>query len=211
MSVITHNSKIVLAPNGKSLNFDNLIALANATTGASDKTLTSAMNSLISKYVFHTMGTVDYRGYNAGATITVPYTRPERNVLLMARCVGIWYKNADSEWELSDECDFSLTGDTATTPVPMTFILLSPSIQNPGFNFKSGNGNTVWMRNLASCEVAANLVSISGTPVNATFASGTMTFNATTLSHNITNGHRFASTKFGTRYQYHIYAWRDST
>lgn len=166
---------------------------------------------LYTQGIYHATGTVDYRGYNAGATITVPYTRPERNVLLTARCVGIWYKNADEEWELSEECDFSLTGDTVSTPVPMTFLLLSPSIQNPGFNFKNGSGTSVWMRNLASCEVAVNLVSITGAPISATFASNAMVFNASTLSCNITNGHRFASTKFGMRYQYHIYAWGDTT
>lgn len=46
MSVIAHDGKVVVA-GGKSLSFDNLISMANETTGQSDITLTDAVQSLI--------------------------------------------------------------------------------------------------------------------------------------------------------------------
>lgn len=46
MSVIAHDGKVVIA-GGKSLSFDNLISMANETTGSSDTTLTDAVQSLI--------------------------------------------------------------------------------------------------------------------------------------------------------------------
>lgn len=49
MSLITHDGKIVSA-GGKGLTFDSLIALANATTGEDDKTLATAIASLIDGY-----------------------------------------------------------------------------------------------------------------------------------------------------------------
>lgn len=49
MSVIAHDGKVVVA-GGKALSFDNLIAMANETTGQNDKTLMEAVNSLIDGY-----------------------------------------------------------------------------------------------------------------------------------------------------------------
>lgn len=49
MSVIAHDGKVVVA-GGKSLSFDNLISIANETTGQSDTTLTDAIQSLVDGY-----------------------------------------------------------------------------------------------------------------------------------------------------------------
>lgn len=49
MSVISHNGKVVIA-GGKSLSFDNLISMANETTGQSDITLTDAVQRLVDGY-----------------------------------------------------------------------------------------------------------------------------------------------------------------
>lgn len=46
MSVIAHDGKVVVS-GGKALSFDNLIELANNTTGETDTTLTDAVQSLI--------------------------------------------------------------------------------------------------------------------------------------------------------------------
>lgn len=50
MSVISHNNKVVITPNGKALSFDTMIEQANEVTGASDKTLSGAVQSLIDGY-----------------------------------------------------------------------------------------------------------------------------------------------------------------
>lgn len=49
-SVIAHNNKIVITPNGKALTFDSLIAQANVVTGEDDKTLTDAVQTLCDGY-----------------------------------------------------------------------------------------------------------------------------------------------------------------
>lgn len=49
-SIITHGGKALLSPNGKTINFDALIDQANETTGASDVTLTDAVQTLCDGY-----------------------------------------------------------------------------------------------------------------------------------------------------------------
>lgn len=49
-SIITHGGKALLSPNGKTINFDALINQANETTGASDVTLTDAVQTLCDGY-----------------------------------------------------------------------------------------------------------------------------------------------------------------
>lgn len=160
--------------------------------------------------VFHAEGTVDYRGYNAPATFTVPYARPERKVLVTARCVGVWYKNAGGEYELSESFDFSLTGLTSGPTVPMSFTLLSPDAANTGFTIKTKLGTDIWIRANNSCSITVNPYSASINPSTGGFSTGEMTFGETTLSHTLNAGHRFAGPDFGIRYRYHIYAWGDN-
>lgn len=50
MSVLAHNNKIIIAPNGKTLNMQSLINIANAATGGNDATLANALDSLIDPY-----------------------------------------------------------------------------------------------------------------------------------------------------------------
>lgn len=69
MSVIAHNGKVVVS-GGKTLNFDNLIALANNTTGETDTTLTDAVQSLVDGFGGGGSGLIHGREFETG-TFTV--------------------------------------------------------------------------------------------------------------------------------------------
>ena len=191
------------------------IADAIRAKGVSGTFLPSEMADAIASItggLYHVSGTVDYRGYNAAATFSVPYSRPERNVIVTAKLVGVWYKNADNQYELSASNDFSLSSLASPGPtVPMSFILLSPGVLLSNFTVKTKLGANRSIPRLNAAVITTNPYNASSNPTFATFASENMTFSGTMLSQVINAGHRFALTTFGTRYQYHIFAWGDNT
>lgn len=190
------------------------IADAIRAKGAEGTFLPSEMATAIASLpdgggVFHTTGTVDYRGYNAGATFTVPYDRPERSVIVTAKCVGVWYKIAGGSFELSESRDFSLTGLASNVTVPLSFLLISPDLTVPGFTMKTKLGSSRTIRKTNSGIITINPYNATTDPMIATMAAGDMTFTGTHLSQVLSPGYLFAGTEFGTRFQYHIFAWED--
>lgn len=83
MSVIAHDGKVVVS-GGKTLSFDNLIELANNTTGESDTTLTDAVQRLVDGYggVLQTV----YSSDTSGALYTEDFTMPDRETLNTGSC-----------------------------------------------------------------------------------------------------------------------------
>lgn len=158
---------------------------------------------------FHTTGTLDYRGWSAPANFSVPYTRPERNVIVTARCVGVWYKNENNEYVLSEVNDFSMTNMTSGPTVPLSFVFLSNGVANSAFTLKTKTGDSRSIHKLNSSVITLNPYHAVANPASGGFSAGDMTFSETTLSQSINNGYRFSNEDFGIRYRYHIFAWGD--